>query len=64
MSVLRALVKNPVKKSFYRKKKTINILTVFFIFHKSDVKFSLTGFLTGTLRALVSISLFTILKTK
>ena len=38
MSALRALVKNPVKKSFYGKKKTINVLTVYFIFHKSDVK--------------------------
>ena len=38
MSVLRALVKNPVKKNFYEKKKTINILTTFFIFHKNDVK--------------------------
>ena len=40
MSALKTLVKNPVKKSFYgkRKKKTINILTVFFIFHKSDIK--------------------------
>ena len=40
ISALRALVKNPVKESFYgkRKKKTINVLTVFFISHKSDVK--------------------------
>ena len=40
MSVLRALVKNPVKKSFYekRRKKTINVLIVFFISYKSDVK--------------------------
>ena len=39
-SVLRTFVKNLVKKSFYgkRKKKTINILTTFFISHKSDVK--------------------------
>ena len=39
-SALRALVNNLVKESFYgkRKKKTINILTVFFISHKSDVK--------------------------
>ena len=37
-SALRTLVKNIVKKVFKRKKKTINILTVFFIFHKSDVK--------------------------
>ena len=40
MSALRALVKNLVKESFYgkRKKKTINILTVFFISHKRDIK--------------------------
>ena len=39
-SVLRALIKNPVKKGFYekRKKKTINAMTTFFISHKSDVK--------------------------
>ena len=40
-STLRVLVKNPVKESFYKKrnkKKTINVLTVFFIFHKSYVK--------------------------
>ena len=39
MSVLRVLVNNPVKKKIMGKeKKTINILTVFFISHKSDVK--------------------------
>ena len=41
LSALRALVKNPVKENFYRKikkKKTINVLTAFFISHKSDVK--------------------------
>ena len=38
-SALRILVKNLVKESFYRKKKkTINILTTFFISHKNDVK--------------------------
>ena len=38
-SALRALVKNSFKESFYgEKKKTINVLTVFFISHKSDVK--------------------------
>ena len=37
-SALRILVNNPVKESFYEKKKTINILTAFFIFHKSNVK--------------------------
>ena len=37
---MRVLGKNLVKENFYRKrkKKTINILTAFFIFHKSDVK--------------------------
>ena len=39
-SALRALVKNPIKESFYekRKKKVINVLIVFSIFHKSGVK--------------------------
>ena len=33
------LVKNLIKESFYgKRKKTINILTAFFISHKSDVK--------------------------
>ena len=34
MSVFRVLVNNPVKENFYgkRKKKTINILTIFFLF--------------------------------
>ena len=30
-SAFRVLVKNLVKESFYRKKKTINVLTTFFI---------------------------------
>ena len=39
MRALRVLVKNPIDESFYEKrKKTINMLTVFFIFHKSDAK--------------------------
>ena len=37
-NALRALVNNPFKESFYRKKKTINILTAFFISYKSGVK--------------------------
>ena len=38
-SVLRATVKNPVKKIFMGKeKKIINVLTAFFISHKNDVK--------------------------
>ena len=37
---LRALVKNSFKENFYRKrkKKPINVLTAFFISHKSDIK--------------------------
>ena len=39
MSALRVLVNNPIKESFYeKKKKVINILTVFFIFYKNNVK--------------------------
>ena len=39
MSVFKALFKNLMKESFYeKKKKTINVLTVFFISYKSDVK--------------------------
>ena len=38
-ALIRALVNNLVKESFYgEKNKTINILTVFFISHKSYVK--------------------------
>ena len=49
--VLRALVNNPVKESFYkkRKKKTINVLTAFFISHKSDVKTFLKWIVSITL---------------
>ena len=40
MNSLRALVNNPFKEIFMgnEKKKIINILTVFFIFHKSGIK--------------------------
>ena len=39
MNALRALINNLIKKSFYgKRKKTINVLTVFFIFYKSNVK--------------------------
>jgi len=38
IDALRVLVNNPFKKSFYRKKKTINVLTVFFISYKSGDK--------------------------
>ena len=38
ISALRTFVKNPIKESFYGKRKKINVLTHFFIYHKSDVK--------------------------
>ena len=41
MNTLRTLVNNPFKENFLwekKRKKAINILTVFFISHKSDVK--------------------------
>ena len=39
-NALRTLVNNPFKENFYRKrkKKVINVLTAFFISHKSDIK--------------------------
>ena len=39
-NALRTLVNNPFKGNFYRKrkKKVINVLTAFFISHKSDIK--------------------------
>ena len=38
MSIFRAFINNPINEIFYRKKKKINILTAFFIFHKNDIK--------------------------
>ena len=41
ISALRVVVNISVKESFYekrKKKKTINVLTTFFIYHKSDIK--------------------------
>ena len=35
---LRVIVNNSFKENFYKKKKTINILTVFYISHKSSIK--------------------------
>ena len=37
-NALRILVNNPIKESFYEKKKKINVLTVLFISHESVVK--------------------------
>ena len=51
MDTLMAMVNNPFKEIFYRKKK-INILTAFSIFHKSGIKFFfLNKLLTIVLRA-------------
>ena len=38
MNVLKTLVNNSLKKNYEKRKKTINIFTIFFISHKSDVK--------------------------
>ena len=48
-NAFKVLVNNPFKESFYRKrkKKAINVLTTFFIFHKSSIKIFLKGLLTN-----------------
>ena len=52
---------NPVKESFYGKKKIIiNVLTAFFISHKNDVKTFLKWILNQCPTALVNISLLLI----
>ena len=38
INTLKVLVNNPFKEIFYGKKKIINILTAFFISHKSCIK--------------------------
>ena len=38
IDALRAMVSNLLKENFYEKKKKINVLTAFSIFHKSGVK--------------------------
>ena len=55
-----ALVKNLIKENFYgkRKKKTINVLTVFFISHKSDVKIFLKLILNQCHLAIVNMTWF------
>ena len=58
MSTLRVLVKNPIKENFYgKRKKTINVLTVFSFLIKIMLKLFLITFLTIILRTLVNISL-------
>ena len=36
--VFRVMINNPFKENFYKKKKAINVLTIFFISHKSGFK--------------------------
>ena len=36
--ILRTLINNPFNESFYKEKKSINVLIVFFISYKSNVK--------------------------
>ena len=58
MSAFRILVKNPIKKSFYEKrKKTINVLTVFSFLIKIMLKLFLITFLTIISSTLVNILL-------
>ena len=58
MNALRTLVNNSFKESFYRKKKNnFNVLTIFFISHKSDVKIFLKLNINQYPKALVSITL-------
>ena len=52
-SILKALVKNLIKESFYGKKKVINVLTIFSFFIKVMLKFSLIGFLIIVLASLL-----------
>ena len=53
-----ALVRNLIKESFYgkRKKKAINVLITFFIFHKSDIKTFLKWILNQCRTALVNMT--------
>ena len=51
------LVKNLIKESFYgKRKKAINVLTAFFISHKSDVKTFLKWILNQCYTALINMT--------
>ena len=64
---LRAIINNPFKESFYGKKNThthtttttsiTNVLTIFFIFHKSGVKTFLKWIVNHCPKTLVSMTL-------
>ena len=57
------LVRNLIKESFYgKRKKTINVLTAFFIFHKSDVKTFLKWILNLYRMALVNMTFSFLIK--
>ena len=56
ISVLKLLVKNPIKESFNKeKKKKINILTIFSFLIKIMSKFFLIKFLTNILKHLLTL---------
>ena len=63
IDVLRELINNLFKESFYmkKKKKTINILTVFSFLIKVMLKFFLNKLLTNVLKTFVSITLIFII---
>ena len=52
MNVLRILINNLFKKGFYEEKKKFNILIIFFISYKIDVKTFINKLLTNILRTL------------
>ena len=54
-SVLRALIKNSVKESFYGKKKKIIFWHLFFIAYKSNVKIFLRTLVSMTLNIYVNM---------
>ena len=57
IDVLKTIVNNPFKKSFYKKKKiNNNILTIFFIFYKSYVKTFLKLIINHCLKTFVNIT--------
>ena len=60
MNVLKELVNNPFKESFYRKKKrkAISVLTIFSFFIKIVSKVSSNELLINALKGLVSMTLF------
>ena len=58
--LIMLLINDLFKESFYEKKNIINVLTVFFIFHKNCVKFFFylkNGLLINVLKTLVYMTI-------